>query len=190
MKEKQDALKVIILCALAACINVILGSIVTFTNIPFLYLDSIGTIFISSNFKLKYGIFTAITTHLLLAIFHGTLALPFSLVSITIAIIASFSSKNGLNYKNAVVTGILLTLIGSLISAPIRVILYGGFKGLVNSPTDFIVFSMKAAGFKLLIAAYWGAVSDGILDKIISCLLVTWLNNLPQINSNLKIFKE
>ncbi|MGX6978664.1 hypothetical protein ACWN8V_05325 [Vagococcus elongatus] len=190
MSEKQTSLKIFISCAMSACINVVLGSIITFANLPFLYLDSLGTIFISTNFKMRYGIFTAICTHLLLAAIHGPLALPFILVSIIIAIITNLCSKNGLNYRKAFFTGILLAFIGSLASAPIRVILYGGFKGLSNSITDIVVFSLKASGLKILIAAYWGAVTDGIIDKIISCSLVVWLIRLPQLQKRLKTFHE
>lgn len=179
--KKQQPLKIFILCALAVCINVVLGSFITFTGIPLLFLDAMGTIFIAANFKMQYGVLTGLCTNLLLAVIHGPLALPFGLVSITIAIVVNLCAKNGFGYKKAILTGILVTLIGSLVSAPIRLILYGGFAGLNRTVSDIVVFSLKASGREMLIAAYWGAVTDGIVDKIASCVLVSWLGQLPVI---------
>ncbi|KAF1298448.1 hypothetical protein BAU15_11880 [Enterococcus sp. JM4C] len=185
---QQNSLRIFTLCAMAVCINVILGSIITLTHIPFLFLDSLGTIFIAANFKMRYGVITGLCTNLLLALIHGPLALPFGLVSLTIAIVTTLCTRKKFTYGTAIVTGILLVVIGSLVSAPIRVILYGGFGGLHKSVSDVLVFSIQATGRKAITAAYFGAVTDGILDKIISCLLVVWLSNLPQIKRLLRSF--
>lgn len=171
------------LCAMAVCVNVILGSFITFTHIPFLYLDALGTIFIAVNFQMKYGILTGLCTNLLLAVIHGPLAIPFSLVSITTAIVAHLCAKKGFGYKKAILTGILLALIGAVVSAPIRLVLYGGFGGYTRSVTDLVVFSIQASGFKTLVAAYCGAAIDSLLDKIISCLLISWLIHLPRFSN-------
>ncbi|KAF1298434.1 hypothetical protein BAU15_11795 [Enterococcus sp. JM4C] len=185
---QQHSIKIFTLCAMAVCINVILGSIITLTHIPFLFLDSLGTIFISANFKMRYGVITGLCTNLLLAVIHGPLALPFALVSITIAIVTNLCARKNFTYSKAVLTGILLVLIGSLVSAPIRVILYGGFGGLHKSVSDILVFSIQATGRQAITAAYFGAVTDGIIDKIISCLAIVWLSNLPQIKRLLRSF--
>lgn len=192
-KSSRNTVRVILFCSMAVCMNVVLGSIITFTHIPFLFLDSLGTIFIAVNFNMQYGILTGLCTNLLLGVIHGPLALPFGLVSIVIAIVANLCARKNFLYKRAIITGILLALIGSLVSAPIRLILYGGFGGLHRSITDAVVFSLQAAGWKTIIAAYWGAVTDGIFDKIISCLFVSWLSSLPQIKKKLEsyhFFKE
>ncbi|WP_242703706.1 hypothetical protein [Candidatus Enterococcus moelleringii] len=186
--KQQNSLRIFILCAMAVCLNVILGSIVTFTHIPFLFLDALGTIFISVNFKMRYGILTGLCTNLLLGVIHGPLALPFGLVSVVIAITANLCAKNGFTYYQAIITGVLLVLIGSLASAPIRLLLYGGFGGLQKSVTDLLVFSLRASGKKMITAAYWGAVTDGIFDKIISCLLISWINSRSQTQRLLASF--
>lgn len=167
---------VLVLCSLCVCINITLGSFVTYAGIPFLFLDAIGTIFIATNFKLRYGILTGLTTNLVLGMIHGPLALPFGLVSLTIALVSHFAAKKSFGLGKAILTGILLVLIGSLVSAPIRLILYGGFGGVNPSAGDILVFSMGASGRQMLRAAYFGAVVDGILDKVISCVLVSILN--------------
>lgn len=173
-------IKLYILCAFSICINTILGSIITYSHIPLLYLDSIGTIFISVNFDLKYGILTGLGTNIFLTLIHGPLALPFGLVNITIAIITHVCSKKGFNYRQAILTGIIITLVSSFVSATIRIILYSGFS---NSITDYLILSLRISGMKIFFSAYIGAVVDSILDKILICLFVCWISNLSVIHN-------
>ncbi|MGF2144826.1 hypothetical protein ACQUEF_05640 [Vagococcus fluvialis] len=181
MKEKQNNVKVLVLCALAICTNVVFGSIMTHLHMPFLYLDAIGTIFIAFNFSLKYAILTGLSTNLLLAVLFGPLAIPFSLVSMTVALVSNICARKEVTYKKAIIIGILLAASGALVSAPIRVLLYGGFEGLQRKPSDLLVISLKASGRELLVASYWGAFTDSFFDKIFSCLLVVWLGKRLQL---------
>jgi hypothetical protein len=180
---KTSSIKIFALCAIAVCVNIVLGTFIAYIRIPFLYLDVIGTIFIAANFKMPYGIMTAICTSLLISIVSGPLFLPFVFVSIAIAIVTNLMARNGFGYKKALLTGLLVTLIGSLVSAPIRLIMFGG---LSNSITNFLILSLKASGQKMITAAYWGAFADSIVDKTLSCLLVAWLMQLPLFQKHLQ----
>ncbi|WP_086349616.1 hypothetical protein [Candidatus Enterococcus clewellii] len=177
MNKKMD-IKVIVLCAIAVVMNVILGTVIAYLNIPLVYLSGIGTIFIAVNFKMRYGVITGFTTHLLLAIIHGPSSLAFGLSSMVNAIVANVCSRRKFNVVQAVVTGILISLIGSLVSVCIRLVLYGGFS---NSITDVLILAVRSSGVAMFIAAYIGAVTDSIFDKILSCLLVMQLSKLPQL---------
>ena len=181
MVEKQNNVKILTLCALAICLNVAVGSMMTNLQMPFLYLDAIGTIFIAFNFSMKYAVLTGLCTNLLLAVLFGPLAIPFSLVSMTVAFVANLCARKGVSYKKAILIGILLAATGALVSAPIRVILFGGFEGLQRKPSDLLVISLQASGRKMLFAAYWGAFTDSFFDKILSCLFVVWLGKRPQL---------
>lgn len=173
MSKQQN--KMIIYCALAVVFNIILGSVATLIHIPFLYLDTIGTIFIAANFPLGYGLLTALCTHLVLAILYGPLALPFTLVSFTVAIITHLVGIKHFNYLTSLLLGIALAFFGALVSAPIRLILFEGFGGLDKSITDILVFSLQASGINQFFSAFWGAFTDSIVDKILSCFIVYWL---------------
>ena len=181
MIEKNNELKIVMLCGMAVCLNVAVGSMMTAIQMPFFYLDAIGTIFISFYFGMKNGVITGLCTNLLLAVLFGPLAIPFSLVSMTIAVVASLCGKGVMTYKKAIMAGILIAAVGSLVSAPIRVILFGGFEGLQRKPSDLLVISLKSSGRKMLYAAYWGAFTDSFFDKIFSSLLVVWLVKRPQL---------
>ena len=187
MNKEKSQLQVLIFCALAIGVNVVLGSVVTYTHMPLLFLDAIGTIFVAVNFPLRYGLLTGIGTNIVLAIIHGPLALPFGLVSLTIALVAHLASKSSFGYKKAIVTGILIVFFGSFISAAVRLVLYDGFNGTTRTLTDALVFTMRADGFSRYFSAYIGAFSDGIVDKVISCLLVSWLREIQPMK---RIFSD
>lgn len=190
MIEKNEKVQQLILCAFAVCLNVAVGSLMTMIHMPFLYLDAIGTIYISFYFGMKYGVITGFCTNLLLAILFGPLAIPFSLVSMTIAVVASLCARKDITYRKAILAGILMAAIGALVSAPIRVVLYGGFEGLQRKPSDLLVISLRASGRELLYAAYWGAFTDSFFDKIFSSVLVVWLAKRPQLKRYFLNFKE
>lgn len=190
MNKEKNQLQILIFCTLAIGMNVILGSLVTYTHIPLLFLDAIGTIFVAVNFPLRYGLLTGIGTNIVLAVIHGPLALPFGLVSLTIALVAHLASRSGFGYKRAILTGVLIVFFGSFVSAAVRLVLYDGFNGTTRTLTDALVFTMRAGGLSRYFSAYTGAFSDGIIDKIISCLLVSWLGELQpmkRIFSNLRV---
>lgn len=188
--KKNYQVNKLMLCDIAVCLNVIIGSVMTTLHFPLLYLDAIGTIFIAFIFELKYGLITGICTNLLLALLFGVLAIPFGLVSISIAFVASICSRGKLTYKKAIITGILIAAIGALVSAPIRLVLYGGFEGLTRTPSDLIVIAVKSSGKEMLVAAYWGAFVDSLFDKVISCLIVVWLCQLKPIRNYLNQYKK
>lgn len=190
MNKEKNQLQILIFCALAIGMNVILGSVVTYTHIPLLFLDAIGTIFVAVNFPLRYGLLTGIGTNIVLAVIHGPLALPFGLVSLTIALVAHLASRSGFGYKRAILTGVLIVFFGSFVSAAVRLVLYDGFNGTSRTLTDMLVFALRADGLNRFVAAYTGAFSDGIIDKILSCLLVSWLSESQTVRrlfSNLRV---
>lgn len=176
--------KILALCAIAVVINVVLGETVAAMKIPLLFLDTMGTIFISASFGMSYGILTGITTNLLMGIISGPLSIPFALVNVAVAVVVALLSKKGFTYKKALLAGFLLSFICPMIGAPIRLALYGGFTG---SGTDVVILALRASGKEMITATYWGAVTGNFVDKIISCLLVAWFIQLPQIKRALII---
>lgn len=175
---RNNQVKILVLCALAIVINVILGQTVSMLKIPFLFLDTMGTIFISATFGMKKGILTGFTTNLVMSLFSGILALPFALVNIALAVIISIVAKHSFTYRKAIFAGIVLALVCPMIGTPIRLLLFGGFTG---SGTDIVIFSIRATGKEMITATYWGAVMGNLVDKIISCCLVAWLISVSRL---------
>lgn len=176
---RTNQVRILLFCALAVVLNVVLGEAVSMMKIPLLFLDTIGTIFIAATFGMGYGILTGFTTNLVMSLFSGILALPFALVSIAVAIVVALFARNGFSYPKAFLAGLVLAFVCPAIGAPIRLWLYGGFTG---SGTDMVIFALRAAGKEMISATYWGAVLGNLVDKIVSCLLVAWFIKMPRFH--------
>lgn len=169
----------LLLCALAVAINVALGTIVSWLHIPFLFLDTLGTIFISTQFKMRYGILTGIATNLILSIFTGATAIPFALVNVAIAIVVTLISRGtGFTFPKAILSGIILGILCPLIGTPIRILLFSGFTG---SGTDILILALKATGQSLFASTFLSTILANLVDKIISCLLIAFIIKLPAV---------
>ncbi len=181
--------KILVLCALAVVINVVLGETVSALKIPLLFLDTIGTIFIAATFGMGYGILTGVTTNVLMGFLSGNfVALPFALVSVAVAIVVSLVAKykdGKFTYIKALIAGLLLSFVAPMIGAPIRLALFGGLTG---SGTDIIILALKQAGQQMITATYWGAVSSNFVDKMVSCLLVAAVLSNRQVQRTLQQF--
>ena len=178
MKSSNSA-RTMVFGALAIVINVVLGMAVSSLKIPLLFLDTMGTIFMSACFGPVWGIIVAIGTHILMGIMDGFVAFPFVLVSIATAIIVGLTAKNGeFGYGKAIITGLILAFISPLIGTPIRLILFGGFTG---SGADVIIAGLRAAGTEIFTATFLGVVASNFVDKIVSCLLISFvLQKIPR----------
>lgn len=171
--NKTHSSRIVVFCALAIAINVVLGIVVAGLKIPLLFLDTMGTIFVAAMFGIGWGVAVAVGTHLLMGILYGFTAFPFVLVSISTAIVVGWMAKDGkFGLPRAIVTGLLLALVSPLIGTPIRMILFGGFTG---SGADVLIAAMRAAGAKIFASTFVGVVVSNFVDKILSCLLVSVL---------------
>ncbi|WP_225418562.1 CD3073 family putative ECF transporter S component [Loigolactobacillus iwatensis] len=171
--------KILVFCAFAAILNVVLGETVEMLHIPLLFLDTIGTIYIAANFGILYGSLTGLVTNLFMVAFSGILEFPFALVNIAVAIVVGLMAKRGFGLKTAIITGIILSIVAPAIGTPIRLLLYGGFTG---SGTDLLIFTLKASGKSLLSSTFIGTVTGNFVDKILSCVLVSVLMNSPRFS--------
>lgn len=162
-------IKKLTLSALAVAINIAFGTVIAMLNIPFLFLDMMGTIFISAKYGMKYGIIVGLCTNLVLGIITGPTAIPFALVSIVGAIVVSVIARGTFGYKKAILTGILLGIVCPLIGTPIRILLFGGLTG---SGTDLIISAFVASGKDIFSSVFISTVMANMIDKIVSCLII------------------
>lgn len=162
---------VLTLCAMAVAINIILGTITTFTKIPLLFLDTIGTIFIAVLFGPWQGAAVGTVTNLLSPILAGNVKdIPFFLVNAVVGIIVGYIAKKyKFNLKTAIITGLILSVVAPLIGTPIAVWVYGGITGDGN---DLLFVWLKNSGMKIFSAAFIPRITGNLVDKIGSCLLV------------------
>ncbi|MCL2896748.1 CD3073 family putative ECF transporter S component [Brenneria tiliae] len=163
--------------ALAVAINVIAGSVVEHLKIPFLFLDTVGTIFIAAVFGPLWGALVGLLTNLVLGVTTSYTAIPFALVNIIVGLVVGYSARNGFRLSSALFSGILL---GFLCPAVGTVIAIGLFGGLTGGLHDVAVLWLKQAGTSLFTAAFLPRLAENLVDKILSALLVYYVvKNLP-----------
>ena len=168
-----------IMAALGIVINIVLGTIVQTLQIPLLFLDTIGTIFVAAIFGPWAGALTGGLTNIIQSMITNPKDLPFALVNIAIGIIVGFVAKRWkFNLKVAGITGLVLSIIAPLIGTPIAVFVYGGLTG---GGTDLIFAWLLKSGQKIFTAAFIPRIYGNFIDKIASCLLVAILiQKLPK----------
>ena len=173
-------IKKMIFSAIAIAVNIVLGTFVSFLSIPLLFLDTIGTIFVSASFGMKYGILVGVCTNLVMGITAGPTAIPFALVNVAVAIVVALMAKNGFSLTKAVIAGLILSAVCPMIGTPIRLTLFGGFTG---SGTDILILALRAAGQRIFAATFLSTIAGNFVDKIVSCLIVAIL--LQKLPANL-----
>ncbi len=174
----KNSTKMMVFGAICVTLNIVFGLVVSFLNIPLIFMDTMGTILCGALFGPVAGGIVGAVTNILTAVVNNPVEMPFALVNMTIGIVVGLiSKKKGFSLVTAVVTGILLAIIAPLIGTPIVVWLYGGVTG---KSTDFLVGWLLASGHKIFTAAFLPRIWGNLIDKIASCLLAyVVIKNLP-----------
>lgn len=178
MNSKRISTIALTYCAICIVINVVFGTVVSRLQIPFIFLDTIGTIFAAAVFGPWYGATVGLLTNVITGIITNPKDIPFALVSIAIALIVGFIAKKWkFDLKTAIITGIILSIVAPLIGTPIAVWIYGGLTG---GGTDLIFLWLVKSGSKIFTAAFIPRVTGNLIDKIASAILVSVLiSRLP-----------
>lgn len=171
--------QIITLGALAVAINVIAGTLVSNLKIPFLFLDTVGTIFTAAIYGPLWGAVVGLLTNLVLGVTSGYTAIPFALVNIIVGLVVGYTArKNGYRFSSALISGIVLGILCPAVGSVIAIGLFGGLTGGVQ---DVAVLWLKQAGASLFASAFLPRLGENLIDKILSALLVYYIvKNLPQ----------
>ncbi|SDL04321.1 CD3073 family putative ECF transporter S component [Natronincola ferrireducens] len=168
-----------IMASLGIVINIVFGTIVQTLQIPLLFLDTIGTIFVAVVLGPFAGALTGGLTNIIQGMITNPKNIPFAIVNIGIGLIVGFIAKRfKFNLKVAAITGLILSIVAPLIGTPIAVFVYGGVTG---GGTDLIFAWLLASGQRIFTAAFIPRITGNFVDKIASCILVSLLiQKLPQ----------
>jgi energy-coupling factor transport system substrate-specific component len=162
-----------VLASFGIVLNIVAGMIVDLLSIPLLFLDTIGTILVSVILGPWVGAMTGGLTNVISGVLTNPKNIPFALVNIVIALIVGFIAKsNKFDYKVAIITGLILSVVAPLIGTPIAVYVYGGLTGDAN---DILFTWLLTSGQRIFTAAFIPRITGNFIDKIISCLVVAFL---------------
>ena len=154
--------KTLVLIAVCIAVNIALGQVVSTLKLP-IFLDAIGTILAALLMGPWVGMFTGLCTNLIWGLASGPAAAAFAPVSMAIGLTVGFLGRHGLfrSLPLALVSGVLVTVVVTLVATPIRTYLFGGVTG---SGADFLVAYLNAVGQKLLQSVAWAVVGTNLCD--------------------------
>lgn len=162
------------LIPVAIAINIAIGQLVYgVLKIPFLYLDSIGTVLVGLLAGPLAGLVTGALSNLIWGLLGNPSYVPFFYVAAVIGLLAGLFSTLGWARKIWLwlLGGLITGFVAAVLSAPTSAIVFGGVTG---AGTDLLVAAFRASGANIIQATFGqGIVSDPV-DKFASYLVV-WL---------------
>ena len=166
--NKRFSTMTLLLIPVGIAINVIGGQIAAVLRFP-LYLDIIGTVIIGLIGGVLPGVLVGLLTNLVNSIFAPTM-LPYAIVSISFGFLSGFLSEKGmfLNKKRVALSGILLSIVGVILSTPITAFVFGGITGGGNS---IIIVALQGMGVDLLTATLISTLFTETLDKLLTVFI-------------------
>lgn len=163
--KKDFTMLALLLVPVAVAINVVGGNIANVLKLP-MYLDMIGTIFGAMLCGPWVGALIGFTTNMFLGMTNPTL-FPFAITSVIVGLLTGYLSRKGMfsNIWKWLFSAVLITIISTIVSAPIIVLVFGG---VTASGASLVTATLLASGQNI-----WTSVlsSDGVasvLDRIIS----------------------
>lgn len=171
--KKDFSTVTIALMVVALAINIVVGTIVFQTKVPFVYLDSIGTILVGLVAGPWAGLVTGVLSNLLWGLLGNPGYVPYAPIAGVIGLLAGFFGGMGWfkTWWKWLLGGLITGLLAALLSAPITAYVYGGVTG---AGTDLIVGMFRATGSSIMEAALGQGLITDLIDKTLSFLIV-WL---------------
>ncbi|MFN2107083.1 MAG: ECF transporter S component [Candidatus Promineifilaceae bacterium] len=171
--RKDFSTVTIALIVVALAINIVVGTIIFQLKIPFVYLDSIGTILVGLLAGPWAGLVTGILSNLLWGLLGNPGYVPYAPVAGVIGLMAGIFGSMGWfkSWWKWLLAGLITGLVAALLSAPITAYVYGGVTG---AGTDLIVGMFRATGSSIMEAALGQGLITDLIDKTFS-FFVVWL---------------
>jgi energy-coupling factor transport system substrate-specific component len=163
----------IALMVVALAINIVVGTIVFQLKVPFVYLDSIGTVLVGLLAGPWAGLLTGVLSNLLWGLLGNPGYVPYAPIAGVIGLMAGWFGGMGWfkTWWKWLLGGLITGLVAALLSAPVTAYVYGGVTG---AGTDLIVGMFRATGASIMEAALGQGLITDLIDKTIS-FLVVWL---------------
>ncbi|MGE5573608.1 MAG: ECF transporter S component [Bacillota bacterium] len=158
-----------LLVPVAVGINLVGNFIAVSLKLP-VFLDSIGTVTAAILAGPWIGALVGLLTNLIAGLLITPTWLWYAVVNVVFGIVAGFLARKGWysTIPRTIVCGLILAVIGMIVSAPITAYVYGGVTG---AGEDFIRAYLYATGKTLLEGAITASAITEPLDKIISAII-------------------
>jgi len=162
-------------------LNIALGSIVSFAKLP-VFVDSVGTIFITLLLGWRAGALVGVASFLLMSVLINPVYVYFIGTQIVIAAyihLAAGRLKLISNIWSLLLVGIGLGVTAAIVSAPVIVYVFGGVAG---SGRDLITAVLMNSGTQVVKAVLLSGAASEPIDKTLQLFLACMLlRNAPEI---------
>ena len=159
----------LVFAALGVCLNMIGSFLAMIMHLP-IYMDTVGTIFVSLFCGPVYGISCALLSSLTNAVFDP-FAIPFIPNGIVAAVFANLLRKPRFEKMPVMLKTLVISLPCSIVSASISAYIFGG---ITSAASSYIVqFLYGVLHLPLVASAFIVQVGTDYLDKLIILTIVT-----------------
>ncbi|GAA0485762.1 ECF transporter S component [Salinibacillus aidingensis] len=158
----------ILLIPVGIALNFVTSQIVQLLRLP-LHFDVIGTVVVSMIAGPWVGAVTGVATNVVTSLTNPT-SLFFAPVSIAIGLLIGYMSRAGMFKKlwTTIVSGVVITLITVVVSAPISVLVFGGATG---KSVDTVTGVFLASTQDIWTSVFSSSILVNSVDKILSVLI-------------------
>ncbi len=161
------------LIPIGIAINYVGKSLAQAVSFP-LYMDSIGTILTGALAGPWIGAITGLFTNLIYGVTIRPTAAPFGLVNAAFGLVVGYAAYRGWfkTLWQAVILGIALAIVGTILSAPISVYMFGG---IVGSGSQWVTAYFMATGSSIMTSVLKTSFLLEPIDKIVSALVAYYV---------------
>jgi len=171
--------RLLALIPLAVGINLAMGQIVAVAHLP-LFLDTVGTVLVAALVGPWAAVVTGALSQVTFTVVSGNLTwLWFLPVQLAVALYASAAAHLGVfgSLRRTLVFGLGLGVAAATMSWPIAYLVFGG---VTAGGVTLVTTVLNGLGVPLQWAVYAASLSNDLLDKAVTFVLVRWLlQSLP-----------
>jgi energy-coupling factor transport system substrate-specific component len=172
--------RLLALIPLAVGINLAMGKFAVAVSLP-LFLDTIGTVLVAALVGPVAAVITGLVSQTAFTVIDGRLMwMAFLPVQLGVALYAGWMARLGMfaSVGRAAASGLGLGLLAATLSWPIALLLFGG---VTAGGVTIVTTLLTVVGVPLKWAVYGASLSNDLLDKCVTFLLVhVILMSLPK----------
>ena len=167
--KRDFTLIALLLIPVCVAINIVGFQLCQLLRLP-IFLDSIGTILAGAVAGPWIGAITGLLTNAINGIFNPVY-FPYALTSVAVGVTAGLLARKGMFTKvwKVIVSGLVITIIGTICSGFITALVFGGATGSTGS---IFTATLLAAGNNIFTSVFSVQFFQEIADKLISVFVV------------------
>ncbi|MGN1192237.1 MAG: CD3073 family putative ECF transporter S component [Dorea sp.] len=155
-------------CGVSVAMNIVLGIITSALGIP-LYLDTLGTVLSAAILGPLPGIIVGALSNIITGLIYSVSDIPFCLVNMAVGLVVGLVAKKfKFDWIQALIVGLVLSVLCPAIGTPIGIFVYGGLNGTFS---DVLVMSLVQGGKSIFQASFLRNIASNLIDKVGTCLI-------------------